>query len=55
MDLNRGINTSSCNKLSDAIKKDIVDTLRKKGVTVKKVNIDLKADLLNLSVSISNK
>lgn len=55
MDLNKGIYASSCNKLSDAIKRDIVDILRKKGVTVKKVNIDLKADLLNLSVSISDR
>lgn len=55
MDLNGMVNTGSYNKLSEAIKKDIVDILRKKGIRVKKVKVDMKADLLNLSLSIGER
>lgn len=55
MDLNGIIGKGSSSKLSEAIRRDIADILRKKGINVKKVNVDLKADLLNLSVSISDR
>lgn len=55
MALSRGIEASSCKKLAEEIRRDIVETLKKKGISVRMVEVDMNPDRLNVSLNIREK
>lgn len=55
MDLDRKIEPGLCKNLAESIRRDIVETLKKKGISVRMVEVDVRPDRLNVSLNIRGK
>ncbi len=55
MFLKRGLFDSHYDRLAEKIKKELMDTLQKKGVVISKIKVDMDTDKMNLSMNIKER
>ena len=51
----RGVFENPYDRLADKIRKDLLDTLQKKGVVISKIKVDMAIDRMNVSMNLKER
>lgn len=51
----RGVFENPYDRLADKIRKDLLETLQKKGVIISRIRVDMDTDMMNVSMNIKER
>lgn len=55
MFLRRGVFENPYDRIADKIRKELLETLQKKGVVISKIKVDMDIDKMNLSMNLKER